>query len=158
LERDAAAGGGFAHRHAQARLGAKRQRIAAGSLTGFGAAELEHMPARRLAPEVVIESDDAVHLGARDVQSLGDEGLRSLLDVAEFVLQSVKNRQKRPFAIEVLANALKRDFLVPGNPAQIAGVLMHWLGPERGPFVCCGCTFCPYTCLSYSNSESRVDK
>ena len=47
-------------------LAARRgERIAAQRLAGFGAAELQHMPAGRLAAEVVIEGDDAVHLGAR---------------------------------------------------------------------------------------------
>ena len=91
------------------------------------------MPARRLAAEVVIEGDDAVHLGARDVQSFGDQRFRGLVDIAEFVLQRVEDRQKRPFAIKVFADALKRDFLVPGNAALIAAVLMHWLDPERRP-------------------------
>ena len=48
-------------------------RCDAARLAGFGAAELDHWRPARLLAEVVIEGDDAVHLGARQVERLGDE-------------------------------------------------------------------------------------
>ena len=60
---------------------------------------LTHMAAGRLAAEVVVEGDDAVHLGARQVQRLGDERHRRLRHVAEGVLQRVQDRQQRAFAM-----------------------------------------------------------
>jgi hypothetical protein len=101
------------------------QRIASGRLAGLGPAEPEHMPARRLSAEVVIEGHDAVHLGARDVQRFGDQRLGGFLDIAELLLQRVEDRQKRTFAIEAFPNALKRDILVPSNAVSIATSLMH---------------------------------
>ena len=109
---------------AQARLGTRGQRIAAGRLAGLGAAEFEHVPAGRLAAEVVIKGDDAVHLGAGDVQRLGDQRLGSLVDVAELVLQSVQNRQQRAFAIEVLANAGEARRPCPRGPGAMAAAFL----------------------------------
>jgi hypothetical protein len=43
----------------------------------------------------------------------------------------------------VLANTLERDFLVPGNPLQMATVLMHWLEPERRPSISFGSNVLP---------------
>ena len=91
------------------------KRIAAGRLAGFGAAQLEHMAAGRRAAEVVIEGDDAVHFGARDVQRLGDQRLGRFIDVAELLLQGVQDRQQRAFAIQAFPNALQRDLFIPRN-------------------------------------------
>src|SRR3546814_20575826 len=44
------------------------QRLAAHRLAGFGAAQLEHMLAGRSAAEIMVEADDAVDFGARQVQ------------------------------------------------------------------------------------------
>ena len=38
--------------------------ITAGRLAGFGAAEFQYMLARRLVTKIMIEGEDAVHLGA----------------------------------------------------------------------------------------------
>ena len=51
----------------------------------LGAAELDDMAAGRLAAEIMVEGDDAVHLGARQVQRLGDERHRRLRHIAEGV-------------------------------------------------------------------------
>ena len=53
------------------------------------------MPARRLAPEIVIEGHDAVHLGARDVQRFGDHRDDGFGHVAERLLHGVQDRQRR---------------------------------------------------------------
>ena len=49
LQRDALVGRRVAERDAELGFRARRQRIAAGGLAGFGAAQFQHMPARRLA-------------------------------------------------------------------------------------------------------------
>jgi hypothetical protein len=67
LKRHAAVRRSRAHADAKPRLRARRQRIAAGRLAGFGATELDDVAARRLATKVMIEGDDAVHFGARQV-------------------------------------------------------------------------------------------
>ena len=53
------------------------------------------MPAGRCAAEIVVEGDDAVHLGARQVQRLGDQRHRLAVDVAELLLDGVQDRQQR---------------------------------------------------------------
>src|SRR5262245_47159006 len=85
FERNDAVGSGVAERDAEPLLGARRDRVAARGLTGFGAAELQHMAACGLPSEVVIEGDDAMHLGARDVQRLRDQRLGCFIDIAELL-------------------------------------------------------------------------
>ena len=89
------------------------KRVAASRLAGFGAAQLEDVPAGRRAAEIVIEADDAVDLGAGDIESLGDQRLGGFVDIAEFLLQSVQDRQQRTFAVEAAPNPLQRHFFVP---------------------------------------------
>ena len=71
------------------------KRIAAGRLAGLGAAQLEHMAAGGRAAEVMIKGDDPVHLGAGEIQRLGNQRLGRFVDVAERLLQGVQNRQQR---------------------------------------------------------------
>ena len=66
-------------------------------LAGFGLAELQHMAAGRMRAIVMIEGDDAVHLGPRDVQRFGDHRQRFLRHIAELFLDAVQDRQKRAF-------------------------------------------------------------
>ena len=113
LERDAPVRRGVADRDAQPCLGMRGQRIAAGRLAGLGAAELEHVPAGRRAPEVMVEGDDAVHLGAGDVQRLGDHRLGGFVDIAELLLQSVQDRQQRTLKAQMLSNDLRGSFRAP---------------------------------------------
>ena len=99
--------------------------VATGGLAGFGTAELKHMPSGRGAPKVVIEGNDAVDLGAGNVQLLGDHRLGGLVDVAKFLLQGVKNRQQGTFAIETFANAAKRNLLIPRSVALTVSSWLH---------------------------------
>src|SRR5262245_14901422 len=59
LERDAPVERGLAHADAELFLRARGERIAAGCLAGFGAAEFQHAASRRFLAEVVIERDGA---------------------------------------------------------------------------------------------------
>ena len=112
------------------------QRIASGSLTGLGPAELERVPARRLTAEVVIEGHNAMHFGARDVERFGDQRFGSFVDVAELLLQRVQDRQQRTFAIKAFPNAGQRDILVPGDAGLLAVSLMHCGQPGASPLIC----------------------
>ncbi len=67
-------------------------------LAGLGAAELEDVPAGRLAAEVVVEGDDAVHLGARQVQRVGDQRLGFAVDVAERACSACRIGSRAPGA------------------------------------------------------------
>ena len=101
------------------------QRIAAGRLAGLGPAQFEHVPAGRLAAEVMIKGDDAVHFGPGDIQRLGDQRLGGRIDVAELLLQRVQDRQQRAFAIEVLANAGNAQRPYPREPGRL--LRLSWL-------------------------------
>ena len=118
LQRDAAVGAGAAAGDAEPILGARHQRLAAHRLAGLGAAQLEHVAAGRLAAEVVIEGDDAVHLGARQVQRVGERRHGRLGHVAERGLHLVQDLDQRIRPVAVLC----RDGRVPLSSA--AGG--HW--------------------------------
>ena len=45
-------------------------------------------------PEIVIKADDPVHFGFGNIERFGDHGNRSLVHIAEFLLQCMQNRQK----------------------------------------------------------------
>ncbi len=49
-------------------------RLATHRLAGLGPAQFQDMAASRLAAEVVIERHDAVDLGARQIQRIGQHG------------------------------------------------------------------------------------
>ena len=46
-------------------------------------------------PEIVIETDDAVHFGVGDIERVGDQRDGGLIDVSELFLQCMQNRQQR---------------------------------------------------------------
>jgi hypothetical protein len=69
-------------------------RVANGSpsATWQAATQLDDVPARRGAG--MVEGDDAVRLGAGDIQSLGDQQLGGFINITKFLLQSVDDRQQ----------------------------------------------------------------
>ena len=71
------------------------------------------MAAGRLAAEVVIEGDDAVHLGAGQIERLGDHRLGRLGDIAKSVLEAMENREQRPLGVPVTTDDLGRQICVP---------------------------------------------
>ena len=73
----------------------------------------QHMPARRFATEVVIECNDAVHLGARQVQLFRDQRRGSVRYAAERLLHRVQDRQQRAFAIIEFCNDAARALVTP---------------------------------------------
>jgi hypothetical protein len=102
-----------AHHDSEPRLGMCGQGIGAGRLAGFRTAQLEHMPPRRRAAEVVVEGDDAVDFGPRTVQGSGDQRLGGLVDAAEFLLQGVQNGQQRAVQMQQFPDALARQIGIP---------------------------------------------
>ena len=103
LERHAAVGGGAAAGDAEAILRPRHQRLAAHRLAGLGAAQLEHVTAGRLAAEVVIEGDDAVHLGARQIESIGEDRHHCRRHVAERGLHPMQDLDQRIGPVAVLS-------------------------------------------------------
>ncbi len=82
---------------AEQRLHAGGDLVSAHRLAGLGATELQHMPAGGMVAIVVVEGDDAVHLGARQVELLRNDRQALLRDIAELRLDLVQDGQKRPF-------------------------------------------------------------
>ncbi len=80
------------------------QRLASHALAGFAAAKLQDMAAGGLAAEIMVECNNAVHFGAAEVQRFGDERRGGLVDMAELMLQGMKNRQHGPFETGMLAD------------------------------------------------------
>jgi hypothetical protein len=97
LERDRAVCRGLAQGDARLGFGRRDGRGRTHGLAGFGAAELDHVPPGGLGPEIVIEAHHPVHLGAREVERLGDHRQRSRRHMAEAALHLVQDRQERAF-------------------------------------------------------------
>jgi hypothetical protein len=87
--------------------------VTARSLARLRAAELQHMPAGRLVAQVVIEGENAVHLGTREVERLRDQRDRRLRHMAEDVLQRLQDHQRRPFPIRMRGDDRCRLVRVP---------------------------------------------
>ena len=87
--------------------------IAAGSLAGLGAAQLEDVASGRLLAEVVVESEHAVHLGAGQIECLCDHRDRGLRHVAERFLQRVQDHQRGAFKPGMFGDDLSAARPVP---------------------------------------------
>ncbi len=72
-------------------------------LAGLGATELQDMSSGRVVAIVVIESDNAMNLGARQIERAGNHRHRILRNVAKLGLNRMQDRQQR---------ALKRLHLI----------------------------------------------
>ena len=65
-------------------------------LAGFGAADFDHMAARRLGTEMVIEADHPMHLRPGQVEGAGDQGDRLLRHMAKRRLELMQDGQGGP--------------------------------------------------------------
>src|SRR5262245_27451906 len=77
--------------HAQTLLHMLREPIGAHGLTGLCLAHTHGLAPRSVLPEVVIERDDAVHLGPGEVQFLRQDGYRGGRDEPQLGLDAVEN-------------------------------------------------------------------
>ena len=111
LKGDVSIGGGLAPIETEAPLGALCKRIGAHCLAGFGPAQLNGMLTALLQVKIVVKRSHAVNFGARHIQSFRNEGKRFLRQIAEFFLESVKDRHSRPFLISHGGNNATRRFL-----------------------------------------------
>ncbi len=94
------------------------QPLAAHRLAGLSAADLQHVPAGGGAAEVVVEGDDAVHLGPRHVERLRHQRDRRLVDIAETFLQRVQHRQHRAVEMGEARNDARRCVRVESGPLR----------------------------------------
>jgi hypothetical protein len=72
FQRKTAVGAMAVQAAAQRALRVAQQRVGAHALAGFGPAHLHHVARRRRAAKVVIESEHAMHFGARQVERQGN--------------------------------------------------------------------------------------
>src|SRR5262249_30188881 len=83
---------------------------------------LEHVPPRRLAAEVMVEGDDTVHLGARQVERIGQGWHDSLRHAAQHLLHLVENLDQLVGRVAMLRGyGLRRRFNPYRHPCW------HWL-------------------------------
>jgi hypothetical protein len=87
--------------------------IAAGGLACFRAAQLDDVPPRGGATEVMVKGDDAVDFGPRAVERFGNERFRRLVDVAELLLQGMQDRQQCAVEVQLFPDALLRHLGIP---------------------------------------------
>jgi hypothetical protein len=131
LQRHAAVRGGAAHVHTELLACAFFERPPAGSLTGLGEAKLQGSAAARLALEVMIKGHAAMHLGARDIERIGDHRLGVERYAAEGVLQGVQNWERGALLILMLrddfARALRRPWFMSWHcPAALLTLLRRF--------------------------------
>ncbi len=70
-------------------------------------------PGARVA-KVVIETDDAVHFGVRNIQSGGDQRSGGGIDVSELFLQCMQDGQQSAGKVLQLPNPSLRPVRIPG--------------------------------------------
>ena len=102
LEGDGAVGGGAVELDAESLAGVVDEPIGAHRLAGLGATDVHQVTAGRSSPEVVIEADDAMHLGAAQVERGGDGGNGVGRHVSELVLDGVQDREQRAGTMAIL--------------------------------------------------------
>ncbi len=95
VERHGTVGGGLAEPDPEVLLGVRHQVIGPDRLTRLGATHLHDPTSGRLGSEVAVEGHDPVHLGAREVEHVGDDGHGTTIDVPELPLQRVQHGQQR---------------------------------------------------------------
>ena len=67
------------------------ERLRVHRLAGFGAANLDVVPAAGRAAELMIERQHAIDFRARAIERVGDDGQRHIGDVTEVMLQIVED-------------------------------------------------------------------
>src|SRR5437667_233982 len=90
LEREASVGGRLVKIDPEAAPRVRGESLRTHRLTRLGLTQAHQVSAGARVAEVVVEADDAVHLGAREVQALGHQGNGSLRYKAECRLYSLQ--------------------------------------------------------------------
>jgi len=87
----------------------------------LGLADRDGRPAGRGPPEVLVERDDAVHLGDREVQDVGDHRDIGLIDVPELLLHRVQDRYQRTAETAEFLRELPHALGSPGDRDRGSG-------------------------------------
>ena len=89
------------------------------------AADFQHMPAARLAPEVMIEGDDPVNFGTGAIQGFGDERHGEIADKAKLFVERMQNWEQRTFQAEMFGNNLARAaFVKDGRLGHVSTITL----------------------------------
>ena len=86
-------------------------------LTGFGAAKLKRPAIDRRAVKIVIKADHAERFGARDIQRVGDQRDRGVVDIAKLLLQIVQDRQRSAWRVALSVDERLRQRQIKGRSA-----------------------------------------
>ncbi len=113
LERNAAIRRGRTHGDAKPRLGMLCQAVAPCRLARLSAAKLEDAASCRLAAKIMVEGNDAVHLGAGQVERVRHHRDRCFRHAAKRFLQSLQDGQQRAVPIAMLQNDLVGAICTP---------------------------------------------
>lgn len=70
------------------------QTVGAAGLTGFGATHLHDGTDRRSGAEILVETDDSVHFGDREIEDICEQRNAFAIDVTEVMLDGVKRRHE----------------------------------------------------------------
>lgn len=105
--------GSRAHLYSQAILNMANHAFAAHRLARLGAAHFQNMSSGESVTEIVVETDNSVYFSVRDVEGVCDQRDSGLVDVTEFVLEGVQNRQEGARQALQVANATKGSLFVP---------------------------------------------
>src|SRR5207253_4155823 len=95
LEREASVGGRLVKIDPEAAPRVRGESLRTHRLTRLGLTQAHQVSAGARVAEVVVEADDAVHLGAREVQALGHQGNGSLRYKAECRLYRMQYFEER---------------------------------------------------------------
>src|SRR5262249_37091921 len=120
LQREAAVSARLMEIDAEARPRVRSQSLAPNGLAGFGLAETNHMPTSRLGAEIVIDADDAMPLGARQVECVSNRCNGFAGNVAQAVLNGVQDRQQGSFPVAMSLDGFADCAVISINGAAAA--------------------------------------
>ena len=109
-----------------------RQRLAVHRLAGFGATKLQHVAAGRLCRESRDRRDDAVHLGAREIERFGNERHCRRRDAAEGRLNVMQDGQQRAFPSGMPADDVGALGFVPCRHLGKLALRIRYTGQSAG--------------------------
>ena len=110
LQGNIAVGGGLAELDTELLFGVRFELAGTHGLAGFRPADLYHMAAGRRAAKIMIETDNAVYLGAGELHAGGNQGDSLSRDIAERSLDGVQQWQQSGRHIAVVLHTLSYGF------------------------------------------------
>src|SRR5439155_6791178 len=165
FERERAVGGRLMKVHAEPRFGVALERTLVHRLARFRATQVDRVPARRRVAQVVVEADDAVDLGAGQIQAAGNHRDSRGRYVPEFIMHGVQDGQQRTGHLPetrddlgdlllLLPRGMIRSGQFAAHGAQLAGIEPSIPGPRPGVKMRAPC--CARHAASGARARSRL--